>query len=256
MHKLIPLSASSHLDTAVAADAALINAASQHLLNARINEISQMMADVPLFFSRHLQTGQWLLSGLYSVTPAQNLWVQQGHWLGSYRPVCMQTYPLMLDTDPSQLMLVTDPQVLATTATAGARALFSPNGQPTDYLRQQKAMLDTDLQQEYLTFKFVKEINELGLIKELDLRLMQADGSSQLIKGLATVDEDKLQLLSAEQLKQLQQQGYLLLLHAILLSITRLNRLIQLHNQRPGGQQPGNQPLKSIKLEISRSAHA
>jgi hypothetical protein len=260
MHQLIALSVSNQLATAVVADAALVYARSQHLLNVRINEISQLLADVPVFFSRHQQTGQWLLSGLYSVTPAQNLWVQQGQWLGSYQPVCMQTYPLMLGTDPSQLMLVDDSRVLQQGATPGAMPLFSENGQPSEYLRRQKAMLDNDLQQEYLTFQFVKAVNALGLIKELDLHLMLADGSSQVIKGLATVDEDQLQSLSAEQLQQLQQQGYLLLLHAMLLSITRLNRLIQLHNlrpdgQRPDAQQPGSQLLKSIKLEISRSAH-
>jgi hypothetical protein len=260
MDMRIPLSATSHLDTVVTADAALVYAASQHVLNVRLGEISQVMADVAVFFSRHLQTGQWLLSGLYSVTPAQNLWLQQGQWLGSYQPVCMQTYPLLLGADPSQLMLVDDSRVLQQGAAPGAMPLFTENGQPSDYLRRQKAMLDKDLQQEYLTFQFVKTVNALGLIKELDLHLLQADGSSQLIKGLATVDEDKLQLLSAEQLQQLHQQGYLLLLHAMLLSITRLNRLIQLHNlqpdgQRPDGQQSGSQLLKSIKLEISRSAH-
>lgn len=255
MHQLIALSASSHLESAIAANAALVYASSQHLLNVRISEISQVMADVPVFFSRHQQTGQWLLSGLYSVTPAQNLWVQQGQWLGSYQPVCTLTYPLRLGADPSQLMLVADPRVLSTSPVADAMALFDGNAQPTDYLRQQKAMLDKDLQQEYLTFQFVKAVNELGLIKELDLHLMQADGRSQVIKGLATVDEDKLQLLSAEQLKQLHQQGHLLLLHAMLLSIPRLNRLIQLHNQRRDQQQPDHQRLKSIKLEISRSAH-
>ncbi|RVU42045.1 hypothetical protein EOE67_02340 [Rheinheimera riviphila] len=255
MNSLIPLSVASHLDTAVTTDAALIYAASQHLLNVRLGEIGQVMADVPVFFSRHQQTGQWLLSGLYSFTPAQNLWLPQGQWLGSYQPVGMQTYPLLLGTDPAQLMLVADSRVLKKGAAAGAMPLFSENGQPTDYLRQQKAMLDKDLQQEYLTFQFVKAVNELGLIKELDLHLLHADGSSQLIKGLATVDEDKLQLVSAETLHQLQQQGYLLLLHAMLLSISRLNRLIQLHNVRLAGQHSDHPPLKNIKLEISRSVH-
>lgn len=250
MYKLIPLSASQHLHHAVAADAALVYAASQHLLNVRASEISQVIADVPVFFSRHQQTGQWLLSGLYSVTPAQNLLLQQGQWLGSYQPVCMQTYPLLLGSDPAQLVLVDDARVLHHTLSADAMALFDANGQPTDALRQQKSRLDKDLQQEYLTFQFVKAVNELGLIKELDLHLMQADGSSQIIKGLATVDEDQLQQLSAEQLQQLQHQGYLLLLHGMLLSISRLNRLIQLHNS-----QADSQPLKSIKLEISRSVH-
>ena len=254
MHQLIPLTAAHHLDTAVAEDAALIYAASQHLLNVRISEISQVMADVPVFFSRHQQSGQWLISGLYSVSPSQNLWVQGREWLGSYQPVCMQTYPLRLGTDPAQLMLVNDPQVLQSVvdsaSTATATQLLDVQGQPTAFLRQQKAILDKDLQQEYLTFQFVKTVSALGLIKELDVHLMQADGSSQTIKGLATVDEDKLQMLSAEQLQQLQHQGYLLLLHGILLSISRLNRLIQLHNKHAD-----QSPLKSIKLEISRSAH-
>jgi hypothetical protein len=254
MYQLIPLTAEHHLHTAVVADAALIYAASQHLLNVRISEISQVMADVPVFFSRHQQSGQWLVSGLYSVSPSQNLWVQGREWLGSYQPVCMQTYPLLLGSDPSQLMLANDPRVLQpgvdSAAFATATQLLDAQGQPTAFLRQQKAMLDKDLQQEYLTFQFVKTVSALGLIKELDVHLMQADGSTQLIKGLATVDEDKLQMLSAEQLQQLQHQGYLLLLHGILLSISRLNRLIQLHNKHAD-----HPPLKSIKLEISRSAH-
>ena len=254
MHQLIPLTAAHHLHTAVVEDAALIYAASQHLLNVRISEISQVIADVPVFFSRHQQSGQWLVSGLYSVSPSQNLWVQGREWLGSYQPVCMQTYPLLLGSDPSQLMLTNDPRVLQSVldsaSTATATQLLDAQGQPTAFLRQQKAMLDKDLQQEYLTFQFVKTVSALGLIKELDVHLMQADGSSQTIKGLATVDEDKLQMLSAEQLQQLQHQGYLLLLHGILLSITRLNRLIQLHNKHAD-----QSPLKSIKLEISRSAH-
>lgn len=260
MHNMIALSSDTHLYSAVALDAALVYGSSQHLLNVRVNEISQLLADVPVFFSRHQQTGQWLLSGLYSFTPAQNLWLQQGQWLASYQPVCMQTYPLRLGTDPSQLMLVADERVLHRTGVANTVALFAENGQASGYLTQQKSLLEKDLQQEYLTFQFVKAVSQLGLIKELDLHLMLADGSSQLIKGLATVDEDKLQLLSGEQLQQLQQQGYLLLLHAMLLSITRLNRLIQLHNlqiarQQTAGRNAELPQLKSIKLEISRSAH-
>jgi len=252
MHQLIPLTVADHAKTAITPDAAVIYASSQHLLNVRLSEISQVMADVPVFFSRHQQTGQWLLSGLYSLSPGQNLWVRHPEWLGSYQPVCMQTYPLQLGSDPSQLMLVADPRVLLpqTPADADAFGLFDEQGQPTAFLRQQKAILDKDLQQEYLTFQFVKAVNALGLIKELDLHLILADGRSQVIKGLATVDEVKLQMLSAEQLQQLQRQGYLLLLHGMLLSISRLNRLIQLTNQ-----QTTTQPLKSIKLEISRSVH-
>jgi predicted NAD/FAD-dependent oxidoreductase len=147
-------------------------------------------------------------------------------------------------------MLLQDNTVVKPASDSGVTALFTADGSPSLFLRKQTALLEADLRNEYLSFQFIQAISGLGLLKELDLQLHYPDGSSQIIKGLATVDEDKLQLLSADTLHQLQQQGYLLVLHAMLLSISQLNKLIQYHNKLPA-----NQTLKSIKLEITRSQH-
>lgn len=259
MSMFVELTAHTHAQAAVVRNAPMRFAARLHMLNIQVTEISKMIGDLPIFFSRHQTNGQWLISALCSFTPGQNLLVQKEQWLASYQPVCMQTYPLsLLNPKSSQLAIAIDKDVVCLATEADAQALFTSDGKASMFLRQQLTVLETGLQHEYLSYQFMKTMTELGLIKELDLHVLQQDGPSQIIKGLATVDEDKLQTLAAEQLYQLQQQGYLLIAHAMLLSITQLNKLIQLHNQRYSGQRHLDQQLgllKSVRLELSRSQH-
>ncbi|GAA0665325.1 SapC family protein [Rheinheimera tangshanensis] len=259
MSMFVELTAQTHAQTAVIKNAPLRFAVRLHMLNIQVTEISKLIGDLPVFFSRHQTSGQWLISALCSFTPGQNLFVQKEQWLASYQPVSMQTYPLSLSqAKPTKLAITMDKDVICPATEANAHALYTVDGQASVFLRQQVTMLETGLQHEYLSYQFIKTITELGLIKELDLHLLQQDGRSQIIKGLATVDEDKLQTLTAEQVYQLQQQGYLLILHAMLLSITQLNKLIQLHNQRYSGADSQDQQLgllKSVRLELNRSQH-
>lgn len=248
----------------VPATAAGSYAARQHLLNLRAHEIGRVLCDLPVFFSR-ASNGQYLVSALCSFVPGQNLWVQQAQWQALYLPMCLQTYPLFLLGGPAAAeqrlgidltALCAAPQAAdAPAATDPAailgEALFDGNGQPTLYLSRQRALLGADVQQDFLTYQFCRTLVQWQLLKAVDLVLQMQDGSLQTIQGLATVDEDKLQSLSPEQLSQLQQQGYLALLHGILMSIYQLNGLIRRHNQRP--ELPG---VKSVRLELSRSGIA
>lgn len=259
MSMFVELTAQTHAQTAVIRDAPLRFAAHLHMLNIQVTEISKLIGDLPVFFSRHQSNGQWLMSALCSFTPGQNLLVQKDQWLACYQPVSMQTYPFSLShSNPAKLAIAMDKDVVCPATQANAQALYTADGQASVFLRQQVTMLETGLQHEYLSYQFMKTITELGLIKELDLHVLQQDGRSQIIKGLATVDEDKLQTLALEPLYQLQQQGYLLIVHAMLLSISQLNKLIQLHNQRYSRQSHQDQQLgllKSVRLELSRSQH-
>lgn len=234
-------------------------AARQHLLNLRAHEIGRVLCDLPVFFSR-ASNGQYLISALCSFVPGKNLWVQQAQWQALYQPMCLQTYPLFLLGGPDaatsrlgiDLTAMKTAAIAADTATAPnptlGEALFDSKGQPTLYLSRQRALLEADVEQDFLTYQFCRTLEQWQLLKAVDLVLQMQDGSLQTIQGLATVDEDKLQSLSAEQLAQLQQQGYLALLHGILMSIYQLNGLIRRHNQR--SELPA---VKTVRLELSRS---
>ena len=75
------------------------------------------------------------------------------------------------------------------------------------------------------------------------------DDAVQTLKGLHTLDEDKLQSLPAEQLQELSKKGYLAPIYAMLVSIFQLNALIRKHNSIDSLNN-----VKHVKLEVARDS--
>ena len=67
----------------------------------------------------------------------------------------------------------------------------------------------------------------------------------KLLKGMHTIDETKLQQLSNDDLAALNKQGYLMPIHAMLMSIIQLNSLIQKHNNIES-----NKTISQVKLAL------
>jgi hypothetical protein len=244
MANYVALDPLQHARTSVSAQQAAAFAATQHLLNVRVTEVAQLACDLPLFITKTAY-GQWALSALCSVVPAQNLWVTAAEWQATHVPAVLQTYPLCALPGSEQgelkLGIFTD----GTEQTAGM-ALFDANLQPTDELARRRKLVETDLQHEYLTYTFLKQLTDLQLLRHVELVLTTAT-EEQRIQGLHTINEDRLATLSAEQLKALQQQGLLMPIHAMLLSLLQLNRLIKKHNSSGQAFQ-----LKHIKLAVAK----
>ena len=64
------------------------------------------------------------------------------------------------------------------------------------------------------------------------------------------LDEDKLKALTAEQLAELNKNGYLVPMHATLVSVFQVNALIRRHNAA------GLSPVRQVKLEVSKGGPA
>lgn len=74
------------------------------------------------------------------------------------------------------------------------------------------------------------------MIVPLDIGLQTQKGEVKRITGLYTIDESRLRALTGEQLKDLQDRGFLGPCHLVLVSLYQLNQLIRLRN-RKGGEQ-------------------
>jgi hypothetical protein len=194
MANYVALDPLQHARTSVSAQQAAAFAATQHLLNVRVTEVAQLACDLPLFITKTAY-GQWALSALCSVVPAQNLWVTAAEWQATHVPAVLQTYPLCALPGSEQgelkLGIFTD----GTEQTAGM-ALFDANLQPTDELARRRKLVETDLQHEYLTYTFLKQLTDLQLLRHVELVLTTAT-EEQRIQGLHTINEDRLATLSA-----------------------------------------------------------
>ena len=247
------LSNTEHQALKVNPNAAAIYASTKHLLNLRATEVAKVTCDLPVFFARNAQNGSYTISALTSFNANKNLLVNNTKWHALYTPMCMQSYPLYLlthDANSSDYFVAIDEESSVVNIEQG-EALFDNKGTPSLFLSAQKKLLEADLKNDYLTYKFTQELVRLGLIKDIDIILQFKQGDPQTIQGLSTVDEDKLQALDHDTIVNLHKQGYLNVLNSMLISLFQLNALVKIHNQHPELK-----PLKQIKLELSRDAHA
>ncbi|MGJ8692639.1 MAG: SapC family protein [Thalassotalea sp.] len=249
MLELQELTSTAHKELRIDANSQMTFAASQHLLNIRINEVGQSVCSMPVFLSKEPQQGLWRLSAITSFSPGQSLLVDKDQWLAPYQPTSIQTYPFYFMKSPKEEKAYTigiDEKNSAFSFEQGL-PLFEGIGKASPFLGRIKNLLEGDIQNDINTFHFGQTLAELGLCKAINLLIRYEDESTQKITGLSTINEDKLQTMSAEDLVLLNQKGYLSAIHGMLISILQLNTLIQKNNVKEDLLK-----IKNIKIEVNK----
>lgn len=249
MSELVELSNSKHKGLRVQANCSLKVAATQQIIKLRAVETGRAAANFPVFFTRGSQNGVLVLSALTSFENGQNMFVQNGQWQATYQPSAMLTYPFFLMQSPADAKSYTigiDENNQAFSKDDG-ELLFEENGKASMQLSRAKVLLEADIQNDLHTFQFGTELEQLGLLKSIDLVVQYQDGTNHSITGLITINEDKMNALSAEQLHGLNQQGYLVQIHAMLISIYQLNLIIQKQNSRSDLPK-----VAQLKIEVAK----
>jgi len=234
MSELVELSSTQHQGLKVRVNCGVEVAATQQIVKLRVNEVGRAAGNFPIFFTRGAQDGALVLSALTSFESQQNMFVKDGQWQSTYQPTAIKTFPFFLmrsKSDEKNYTIGIDEKNQVFSKEHG-ELLFEGNGKASMHLSRAKVLLEADIQNDIHTFQFGKELEQMGLLKSIDLVVQYQDGTNQSITGLITIDEDKINTLSAEQLHGLNQQGYLVQIHALLISIYQLNSIIQKQNSR------------------------
>ena len=232
MSELVELSSTQHQGLKVRVNCGVEVAATQQIVKLRVNEVGRAAGNFPIFFTRRAQDGALVLSALTSFESQQNMFVKDGQWQSTYQPSAIKTFPFFLmrsKSDAKSYTIGIDEKNQVFSKEHG-ELLFEENGKASMQLSRAKVLLEADIQNDIHTFQFGKELEQMGLLKSIDLVVQYQDGTNQSITGLITIDEDKINALSAEQLHGLNQQGYLVQIHALLISIYQLNSIIQKQN--------------------------
>lgn len=253
MNELVELSNSKHKQLRIKPNCAVEFSAGQQIMRLRAAEIGKAVTNFPVFLTRNTHDGSWVLSALTSFDSGSNLYVKDAQWQATYQPTVMQTYPLFLMKSPKDENSYTigiDEQSSAFSRDSG-EALFDNGGKASLYLSRVKTLLEADIKNDIHTYQFVDKLQELELLKGIDLLVHYQDASVQSLRGLNTIDEDKLNALAPEQLSELSQQGYLIPIHGLLISIYQLNLIMRKHNQIEGAKQ-----IKQVKIEVAKDSNA
>lgn len=253
MTELKELNKNEHSNLKVVEGCTLAYASKSHILSLRAVEIGHAATSFPVFMTKNQHNGYWNVSAITSVQPEHNLFVENNQWTASYQPTCMQTYPFYLMNSPNKENSYTVGVNIESSdfSTEKGEPLFDADGKATAYLSRVTSLLDADIKNDIQTHQFLEAIDKLGLIKPVDLMVQYRGGSANTIQGLHTINEEKLQTLTAEQLLELNQKGYLTPIHAMLISLLQLNSIVKKNNAdtRLNG-------IQQVKIETSKNQTA
>lgn len=232
MTQLTQLNPEQHKNLNVAPDSVAILAKQMQIVHVNAEEVSKAATELPVFFTRSEQTGGWGMSVLTCLVNEHNGLVQNGRWQAGYTPTYLTTYPIFpMRIEGSEQhgfgINIEDP----TLSESEGNALYNEDGSETAYLQNAKRQIESDIKGSMQTHQMTQVLRQLELFKAVTLTLHFSDGSKQNLQGLHTIDEDKLKSLDAATLKQLSDKGYLMVTHACLMSLFKINLLVRSHNQ-------------------------
>lgn len=176
--------------------------------------------------------GQPLIApmALLGLREKQNLFIDAGtgRWLGSYLPATLRRYPFaFVRTQGSdQLSLAVDEGYPGFNDSEG-ELLLAADGTPTDYVQSVMRFLERFEGEQQRTEAFCARLVELELLRGAEIKGELANGEKINATGFFMVDEQKLQALPDAEVLTLHRAGILGLIHAHLVSMGQVHRLVQ-----------------------------
>lgn len=149
--------------------------------------------------------------------------------LDLYIPAYIRRYPYMLvalQQDSTDLSLCFDPTADTIGAFDEGEPLFLEDGKPSPIAEAVLAFNEQFEQAGQNTGSFMREISELGLLKEEEMKI-ELPGAPQpfIYRGFQIVDEAKLRDLRGDQLRKMAQSGMLPLIYCHLYSLNTMREV-------------------------------
>lgn len=152
-----------------------------------------------------------------------------------YVPGYIRRYPWMLarlDNNAAELSLCFDPTVPYIGEFEDGDRLIHDDGAPTAVTQEILKFCEEFEQAAQRTNQFMIDLKELDLLMEGELNI-QVPGSEQpfIYRGFQMVNEDKLRELRGDQLRKINQNGMLAMIHAHLFSLSVMREIFALQQQ-------------------------
>lgn len=230
MAQVKALDKSIHANIRVNQDVNFAHIKNSHVLPLVLHEIVQASHSYPILFVKDQETGRFKVVALSGLRPGENLCLDGSAQSDSYVPLQVRNYPFFLVQNPEnsdQAVLCIDESSEMVGEGAG-EALFTNEGEQTEYLQERaKALVDV-AQRAQLTDQFVEILASKGLLaqKKLSLRIAE-DEEPYDLTGFYVIDEEKLNQLSDEDFLELRQRGVLPAIFAALMSSLQVQSLIR-----------------------------
>ena len=229
----------THRDLRVIRDYARVPGYDVNVARVFPSEFIQLQNEYPLFFIRNKEAGNFEPVALLGFSDRENLYLDENGWDAGYVPLSIERQPFLIgfqqqvvDGAPTEATVVHIDLDHPSVSESEGERVFLPHGGESPLLERITAVLQT-VHQGHEAAKSLSEILVgLELIESLTLEAKLKDGSTETLKGLYTINEDKLQGLNASALESLHRKGHLRDVYMMLASLPNVARLIERKNRR------------------------
>lgn len=211
-----------------------------------IHELKHLALEYPLCFMKDPDTGQFNLYALLGFEPEENLYLDQYQWNANYIPLHIQRQPFMVgrhhttenaeqfSKERSDGCICINTQSKRISHTQG-EPLFNSDGTPTAYLNSINELLSQLTLNETMTKVFITQLLNHQLLEAARINIAFNDGSNFSYEGSYTINIDRLNDLSENEINQLNQQHFLAQIQLVIHSLKQFQRLIDFKNNRLQG---------------------
>ena len=201
-------------------------------------EFRSVQACYPILF--HQDAGGNLYPvALFGFEEKENLFLDKSGWDAPYVPAMIKREPFLIGYQGSEDKEDADkPRVLSIdldhprVSKDEGEPLFQPLGGYTPFLEEIADLMES-IYQGYMHNKlFMQALEEHDLLESVTFDITLKDGSENRLLGFHTINEDKVQQLPGEVLRQFSEHHILMPLFMVLASTVNVRSLIERKNER------------------------
>ncbi|WP_179953453.1 SapC family protein [Desulfobotulus mexicanus] len=201
-----------------------------------VAEISHLLSEMPLAFSRSAETGVFQLVAVQGLRPGDNVFLSStGHWAGQYIPACYRAHPFMVmketsNNKPVLCMDISSEGIQIPAADDDAVRIFDSAGELTPPVSRIVSYLSAHYRTMELTRKLVAQLDDLQLMQHWPIELTTPEGEVIPVGGLFRINEQRIRELTQEAVYDLAVSGAMAIIYAQLFSQSRLKKLVNFYN--------------------------
>ena len=198
------------------------------------NEFRRLQNEFPILFKLDIEQNRFSAMALMGFEHGENLFIEDGRWDASYRPLALAIQPFLVGRAPSgdgpgQVHVdMGHPRIAA--HGEGMR-VFDESGATSPYLdavAERLGELDAGHRE---SADFFSALSHFELLEPFSLDVDLVDGSSHRMVGYHLIDEDRLRALDAAALGELHAGGHLMPTFMALASLSNIPALIERKNR-------------------------
>lgn len=247
----VPVKSDQHKNLKVSSQRDLSHVADQHIAPINALEFSQAATSYPIVIVKDPESSRHRSVVMLGLEAGENLYHNEDKWEAIYVPQSISMVPFGLGLDPEKENTLTTCIDLDSKFVGEDKdnALFDADGKDTDFYKGVQESLGRLYESEVMSEKFIKELEDNELLKELELQITYNNNQTKKLVGLYGVDEEKLQSLSDEKVVDFHKRGLFIPLHAMLGSVAQVNRLAQLRNKSKAELKVANIRFQPVTVE-------